>query len=168
MGIKTVQVHSDADAVSLAVEMADEAVAIGPGPAAQSYLVADKIIEAAKRTGAEAIHPGYGFLSERAEFARILAGEGIAFIGPNPDAIEAMGDKIASKRLAAEAGVSTVPGHLDVIEDVAHAIRIAEDIGYPVMLKASAGGGGKGMRVAFDRQGVEEGFPAARSEAASS
>ena len=168
MGIRTVQVHSDADAGSLAVEMADEAVAIGPAPAAQSYLVMDRIIAAAKATGAQAIHPGYGFLSERAEFARALAAEGIAFIGPNPEAIDAMGDKIASKRLAAEAGVSTVPGHLDVIEDIAHAIRIAEDIGYPVMLKASAGGGGKGMRIAFDRQGVEEGFPAARSEAASS
>ena len=167
MGIRTVQVHSDADAGSLAVEMADEAVAIGPAPAAQSYLVMDRIIAAAKATGAQAIHPGYGFLSERAEFARALAAEGIAFIGPNPEAIDAMGDKIASKRLAAEAGVSTVPGHLDVIEDIAHAIRIAEDIGYPVMLKASAGGGGKGMRIAFDRQGVEEGFPAARSEAAS-
>ena len=168
MGIKTVQVHSDADAASLAVEMADEAVAIGPAPAAHSYLVMERIIAAAKATGAQAIHPGYGFLSERAAFARALAAEGIAFIGPNPEAIEAMGDKIASKRLAAEAGVSTVPGHLDVIQDVPHAIRIAEDIGYPVMLKASAGGGGKGMRVAFDRQGVEEGFPAATAEAASS
>ena len=168
MGIKTVQVHSDADAGSLAVEMADQAVAIGPAPAAQSYLVAGKIVAAAKQTRAEAIHPGYGFLSERAEFARALQGEGIAFIGPNPAAIDAMGDKIASKRLAAEAGVSTVPGHLDVIEDIPHAIRIAEDIGYPVMLKASAGGGGKGMRIAFDRQGVEEGFPAAQAEAASS
>ena len=168
MGIRTVQVHSDADASSLAVEMADEAVAIGPAPAAQSYLVMDRIIAAAKAKGAQAIHPGYGFLSERAGFARALAAEGIAFIGPNPEAIEAMGDKIASKRLAAEAGVSTVPGHLDVILDVPHAIRIAEDIGYPVMLKASAGGGGKGMRIAFDRQGVEEGFPAATAEAASS
>jgi propionyl-CoA carboxylase alpha chain len=168
MGIRTVQVHSDADAGSLAVAMADEAVNIGPPPAAQSYLAMDRIIAAAKRTGAQAIHPGYGFLSERAEFARALAAEAIAFIGPNPEAIEAMGDKIASKRLAAEAGVSTVPGHLDVILDIAHAIRIAEDIGYPVMLKASAGGGGKGMRIAFDRQGVEEGFPAARAEAASS
>ena len=168
MGIKTVQVHSDADASSLAVEMADEAVAIGPAPAAQSYLVMDRIIAAAKATGAQAIHPGYGFLSERAGFARALAAEGVAFIGPNPEAIEAMGDKIASKRLAAGAGVSTVPGHLDVILDVPHAIRIAEDIGYPVMLKASAGGGGKGMRIAFDRQGVEEGFPAATAEAAAS
>src|SRR5436305_2525163 len=148
--------------------MADEAVAIGPAPAAQSYLVAQKIIDAARRTGAEAIHPGYGFLSERAEFARALAAEGIAFIGPNPEAIDAMGDKIASKKLAAEAGVSTVPGFLDVITDVAHAIRIAESIGYPVMLKASAGGGGKGMRVAWNRTDVEEGFPAASAEAASS
>jgi len=168
MGIKTVQVHSDADAGSLAVEMADEAVAIGPAPAAQSYLVVQKIIDAARRTGAEAIHPGYGFLSERAEFARALATEGIAFIGPNPEAIDAMGDKIASKRLAAAAGVSTVPGHLDVITDETHAIEIAESIGYPVMLKASAGGGGKGMRVAWNRTDVEEGFPAARAEAASS
>ena len=168
MGIRTVQVHSDADAGSLAVEMADEAVAIGPAPAAQSYLVMERIIAAAKATGAQAIHPGYGFLSERAEFARALEAEGIAFIGPNPRAIDAMGDKIASKRLAAEAGVSTVPGRVDVITDVSHAIQIAESIGYPVMLKASAGGGGKGMRIAFDRQGVEEGFPAATAEAASS
>jgi propionyl-CoA carboxylase alpha chain len=168
MGIKTVQVHSDADAASLAVEMADEKVPIGPAPAAQSYLVAERIIEAAKRTGADAIHPGYGFLSERAEFARALAREGIAFIGPNPEAIEAMGDKIASKKLAAAAGVSTVPGHLDVIKDVKHAIKIAESIGYPVMLKASAGGGGKGMRIAWNRTDVEEGFPAATAEAASS
>ena len=168
MGIKTVQVHSDADAGSLAVSMADEAVGIGPAPAAQSYLVAQKIIDAARRTGAEAIHPGYGFLSERAEFARALAAEGIAFIGPNPEAIDAMGDKIASKKLAAEAGVSTVPGFLDVITDIDHAIRISESIGYPVMLKASAGGGGKGMRVAWNRTDVEEGFPAATAEAASS
>ena len=168
LGIATVQVHSEADALSLAVEMADEAVLIGPSPAAQSYLSIDKIIAAAKATGAEAVHPGYGFLSERAQFARALAAEGIAFIGPNPDAIDAMGDKITSKRFAAEAGVSTVPGHLDVITDTAHAIRIAEDIGYPVMLKASAGGGGKGMRIARDRTDVEEGFPAASAEAKAS
>ncbi len=168
MGIATVQVHSTADASSLAVEMADEAVLIGPPPAAASYLLVDAIIAAAKQTGAEAVHPGYGFLSERAEFARALAAEGIAFIGPNPTAIDAMGDKITSKRFAAQAGVSTVPGHLDVIEDVPHAIRIAEDIGYPVMLKASAGGGGKGMRIAFNRSDVEEGFPAASAEALSS
>ena len=168
MGIATVQVHSTADASSLAVEMADEAVLIGPPPAAASYLLVDAIIAAAKQTGAEAVHPGYGFLSERAEFARALAAEGIAFIGPNPTAIDAMGDKITSKRFAAQAGVSTVPGHLDVIEDVPHAIRIAEDIGYPVMLKASAGGGGKGMRIAFNRSDVEEGFPAASAEAKAS
>ena len=168
MGIATVVVYSDADAGSLAVEMADEAVPIGPPPAAQSYLLIDRIVEAAKATGAQAVHPGYGFLSERAAFARALAADGIVFIGPNVRAIEAMGDKIASKRYAAEAGVSTVPGFLDVIEDVAHAVRIAEQVGYPVMLKASAGGGGKGMRVAWNRAEVEEGFPAARSEAASS
>ena len=168
LGIKTVQVYSDADAASLAVELADEAVRIGPPPAAQSYLLIDAIIEAAKATGAEAVHPGYGFLSERPEFAKALHRAGIVFIGPNPHAIEAMGDKIASKRFAAEAGVSTVPGHLDVIIDTAHAIRIAEDIGYPVMVKASAGGGGKGMRVAWSRQDVEEGFPAATSEARAS
>ena len=168
MGIRTVQVYSQADAGSLAVEMADEAVLIGPPPAAQSYLLADRIVEAAKATGAQAIHPGYGFLSERASFARALQAEGLVFIGPNPRAIEAMGDKIESKRFAAAAQVSTVPGHLDVIEDTAHAVRIAEDIGYPVMIKASAGGGGKGMRVAWTRAEVLEGFPAARSEAGSS
>ena len=168
LGIRTVQVHSDADAGSLAVEMADEAVAIGPPPAAQSYLMAEGIISAAKATGAQAVHPGYGFLSERAEFARALAAEGLVFIGPNPDAIDAMGDKIASKRFAAAAGVSMVPGRLDVIADVPHAIRIAEEIGYPVMLKASAGGGGKGMRIAWTRKDVEEGFPAAQAEAVAS
>ena len=168
MGIRTVQVYSDADAASLAVEMADEAVLIGPAPAGQSYLVIDKIIAAAKASGAQAIHPGYGFLSERAEFARALQAEGIGFIGPNPEAIDAMGDKIASKRFAADAKVTTVPGHLGVIEDVAHAISIAEEIGYPVMIKASAGGGGKGMRIAHDRRDVEEGFPAAKAEALSS
>ena len=168
MGIATVQVHSTADASSLAVEMADEAVLIGPPPANASYLLIDRIIEAAKTTGADAVHPGYGFLSERAEFARALERVGIAFIGPNPAAIDAMGDKITSKRFAAEAGVSTVPGHLDVIRDTAHAIRIAEEIGYPVMIKASAGGGGKGMRIAFSRTDVEEGFPAATAEALAS
>jgi propionyl-CoA carboxylase alpha chain len=168
MGIATVQVFSDPDAGSLAVQMADERVAIGPAPAAQSYLAVDKIIAAAKATGAQAIHPGYGFLSERAGFARALKAEGIAFIGPNPEAIDAMGDKIASKRFAAEARVSTVPGHLGVIEGVKDAIRIAEEIGYPVMIKASAGGGGKGMRIAFNRRDVEEGFPAATAEAVAS
>ena len=168
MGIATVQVHSIADASSLAVEMADEAVLIGPPPANASYLLIDRILEAARATGADAVHPGYGFLSERAEFARALEREGIAFIGPNPSAIDAMGDKITSKRFAAEAGVSTVPGYLDVIRDTAHAIRIAEDVGYPVMIKASAGGGGKGMRIAFSRMDVEEGFPAATAEALAS
>ena len=165
MGIGTVQVYSDADAGSLAVEMADEAVHIGPSPAAQSYLLADRIIAAAKETGAEAIHPGFGFLSENAGFARALEAEGLVFIGPNPAAIEAMGDKIQSKRFAAAAKVSTVPGHMGEIEDVAHAVKISEEIGYPVMIKASAGGGGKGIRVAWSRRDVEEGFPAVRAEA---
>jgi propionyl-CoA carboxylase alpha chain len=142
MGIRTVQVYSDADAGSLAVEMADETVHIGPPPAAQSYLVMDRIVEAAKATGAQAIHPGFGFLSEKAEFAERLKAEGIVFIGPNVRAIQAMGDKIESKKFAAEAKVSTVPGWLGVIEGVPHAIKIAEEIGYPVMMKASAGGRG--------------------------
>ncbi|MGI9168740.1 MAG: biotin carboxylase N-terminal domain-containing protein [Caulobacteraceae bacterium] len=165
MGIATVAVYSEADAGSLAVEMADEAMFIGPSPAAQSYLMAEKIIAAARQTGAQAIHPGFGFLSERAEFARQCAGAGLVFIGPNPGAIEAMGDKIASKRFAAAAGVSVVPGHVGEIEDAAHAVRIAAEIGYPVMIKASAGGGGKGIRVAGGRRDVEEGFPAVRGEA---
>jgi propionyl-CoA carboxylase alpha chain len=167
LGISVVQVYSEADADSLAVEQADESVLIGPAPAAQSYLAMDKIIEAAKRTGAQAVHPGFGFLSENAEFARRLEAEGIAFIGPNPRAIEAMGDKIESKKFAAAAKVATVPGWLGVIENIAHAVKIAEEIGYPVMMKASAGGGGKGMRIAWNRKDVEEGFPAARAEAKS-
>ncbi|MBQ1540803.1 acetyl/propionyl-CoA carboxylase subunit alpha [Caulobacter sp. CCUG 60055] len=165
MGIKTVVVYSEADADSLAVEMADEAVFIGPAPAAQSYLVADKIIAACKQTGAQAVHPGFGFLSEKAEFAQRCADEGVVFIGPNPKAIEAMGDKIESKKFASAAKVNTVPGHIGEIDDTAHAVRIAEEIGYPVMIKASAGGGGKGIRVAHDRKDVEEGFPAVRAEA---
>jgi propionyl-CoA carboxylase alpha chain len=168
MGIATVQIYSDADAGSMAVDMADEAVRIGPPPAAQSYLMMDEIIRVATETGAEAIHPGYGFLSERAEFARRLAAEGIVFIGPNPRAIDAMGDKIESKKFAAAAKVSTVPGHLGVIEGVAQAITIAEEVGFPVMMKASAGGGGKGMRIAWNRTDVEEGFPAAQAEARAS
>jgi propionyl-CoA carboxylase alpha chain len=140
-------------------------VFIGPSPASQSYLVAEKIIAAAKETGAQAIHPGFGFLSEKAEFARACAAAGLVFIGPNPDAIDAMGDKIQSKAFAAKAGVSVVPGHVGEIDDTAHAVRIAEEIGYPVMIKASAGGGGKGIRVAWTRQDVEEGFPAVRAEA---
>jgi len=168
LGIKTVVVYSEADADSMAVEMADEAVFIGPPPAAQSYLVADKIIAAAKETGAEAIHPGFGFLSENAGFAKRCADEGIVFIGPNPKAIEAMGDKIESKKFAAKAKVSVVPGHVGEIDDTAHAIRISEEIGYPVMIKASAGGGGKGIRVAWNEKDVEEGFPAVRAEAKAS
>jgi propionyl-CoA carboxylase alpha chain len=159
LGIQTVVVYSEADADSLAVEMADETVFIGPAPAAQSYLVPDKIIDACRSTGAQAVHPGFGFLSERADFAQRCADEGIVFIGPNPHAIHAMGDKIESKKAAAAAGVTTVPGHMGEIDDAAHAVRISEEIGYPVMIKASAGGGGKGIRVAWSRQDVEEGFP---------
>ena len=165
MGIQTVQVYSEADAGSLAVEMADEAVLIGPAPAAQSYLLADKIVEAVRQTGAQAVHPGFGFLSENASFARRLRDEGIAFIGPNPEAIEAMGDKITSKRFAAEAGVSTVPGHMGLIETPEEAVTIAREIGYPVMIKASAGGGGKGIRVAHGDDDMAEGFAAVKAEA---
>ena len=168
MGIKTVAVYSDADKDALHVEMADEAVAIGPPAAAQSYLVIDKIVAACKATGAEAVHPGYGFLSERAAFAQALADAGIVFIGPNIRAIEAMGDKIESKKFANAAKVSTVPGYLGVIESPERAAEIADEIGYPVMIKASAGGGGKGMRIAHSRQEVSEGFARARSEAKSS
>ncbi|MEI7931556.1 MAG: acetyl/propionyl/methylcrotonyl-CoA carboxylase subunit alpha [Alphaproteobacteria bacterium] len=168
LGIKTVVVYSEADADSLAVEMADETVFIGPPPANQSYLVADKIIAAAKETGAEAIHPGFGFLSENASFAQRCADEGIVFIGPNPGAISAMGDKIESKKFAQKANVSCVPGYIGEIADTAHAVKISEEIGYPVMIKASAGGGGKGIRVAWNRKDVEEGFPAVRSEAKAS
>src|ERR1700761_7046409 len=168
MGIGTVAVYSEADRDALHVEMADEAVLIGPPPAAQSYLVIEKIIAACKASGAEAVHPGYGFLSEREAFATALAEAGIVFIGPNPKAIAAMGDKIESKKAAAAAKVSTVPGHLGVIEDEAQAAKIADEIGYPVMIKASAGGGGKGMRIAHSRDEVAEGFTRARSEAKSS
>ncbi len=168
MGIATVAVYSDADKDALHVEMADDAVHIGPPQAAQSYLVIEKIIEACKRTGAEAVHPGYGFLSEREAFPRALSEAGLVFIGPNPAAIAAMGDKIESKKAAARAGVSTVPGFLGVIEDERHAMKIAEEIGFPVMIKASAGGGGKGMRVAYSSVEVAEGFNRARSEAKSS
>jgi propionyl-CoA carboxylase alpha chain len=168
LGIATVVVYSDADAGSMAVEMADEAVHIGPSPANQSYLIADKIIDACKQTGAQAVHPGFGFLSENAGFAQRCADEGVVFIGPNPGAIRAMGDKIESKKFAQAAGVSCVPGHIGEIDDTAHAIKISEEIGYPVMIKASAGGGGKGIRVAWHRQDVEEGFPAVRAEAKAS
>jgi propionyl-CoA carboxylase alpha chain len=168
MRIETVAVYSEADRDALHVEMADAAVAIGPPPAAQSYLVIDKIVAACKASGAEAVHPGYGFLSERAAFASALADAGIVFIGPNPKAIAAMGDKIESKKAAAAAKVSTVPGHLGVIEDEKQAAKIADEIGYPVMIKASAGGGGKGMRIAHSREEVADGFARARSEAKSS
>ena len=168
MGIETVAVYSEADRDALHVEMADLALPIGPPPAAQSYLVVANIIAACKQSGAEAVHPGYGFLSERAAFAEALAKAGIVFIGPNPKAIAAMGDKIESKKAAARAQVSTVPGHLGVIEDDIQAIAIAEQIGYPVMIKASAGGGGKGMRIAFTKGEVAENFARARSEAKSS
>src|SRR5690348_13315945 len=168
MGIATVAIFSEADRDALHVEMADEAVPIGPPPAAQSYLSIERIVEACKATGAEAVHPGYGFLSERAAFAEALAAARIVFIGPNAKAIAAMGDKIESKKAAARAKVSTVPGHLGVIADAKEAVKIAEQIGYPVMIKASAGGGGKGMRVAASTAEVREGFERARSEAQSS
>jgi propionyl-CoA carboxylase alpha subunit len=168
MGIETVAVYSDADRDALHVEMADMAVPIGPAPAAESYLVIDKIVAACKQSGAEAVHPGYGFLSEREAFPNALAKAGIVFIGPNPKAIAAMGDKIESKKAAAAAKVTTVPGHLGVISDEAHAVKIADEIGYPVMIKASAGGGGKGMRIAHSQAEVAEGFARAKSEAQSS
>ena len=168
MGIKTVAVYSDADADALHVEMADEAVHIGPPPAAESYLLADRILEVCKETGAEAIHPGYGFLSERASFVEAVQKAGLAFIGPDPRAIDAMGDKITSKKLAAEAGVSTVPGHMGIIEDADEAAKISDSVGYPVMLKASAGGGGKGMRIAYNDEEAREGFISAQNEARAS
>ncbi len=164
MGIATVAVYSDADARAPFVRMADEAVHIGPAPAAESYLIPEKIIEACKRTEAEAVHPGYGFLSERASFVEALEKEGIAFIGPPVKAIAAMGDKIESKKLAKEAGVNTVPGSPDAIETTDEALKWAHKIGYPVMMKASAGGGGKGMRLAWNDKDVEEGFEATRRE----
>jgi propionyl-CoA carboxylase alpha chain len=168
LGIKTVAVYSEADRDALHVELADEAVGIGPPPAAQSYLLIDRIIDACRKTGAEAVHPGYGFLAEREAFPHALAKAGIAFIGPNPRAIAAMGDKIESKKLAAKAGVATVPGYLGDIDNAKHAVRVAAEIGYPVMIKASAGGGGKGMRIAYAAKEVEEGFALARSEAKAS
>ncbi len=164
MGIATVAVYSDADARAPFVRMADEAVHIGPSPASESYLIADKIIAAAKQTGAEAVHPGYGFLSERTSFAEALAKEGIEFIGPPVGAIAAMGDKIESKKLALKAGVNVVPGFVGEIDDTEHAVRISAEIGYPVMMKASAGGGGKGMRLAYTEQDVREGFEATKRE----
>ncbi len=167
MGIQTVAVHSEADQDALHVSLADEAVCIGPAPSAESYLVIDKIRQACLQTGAEAVHPGYGFLSENADFAERLAAAEIAFIGPNVHAIRSMGDKITSKRLAMEAGVNTVPGHADIIESADHAVAIADEIGYPVMLKASAGGGGKGMRIAHNDAECRDGFERATNEARS-
>ncbi|KWV54155.1 acetyl/propionyl-CoA carboxylase subuit alpha [Rhizobium altiplani] len=168
MGIATVAVYSDADANAMHVKMADEAVYIGASPSSQSYIVIDKIIEAIRQTGADAVHPGYGFLSENANFAAALQKEGVAFIGPPVGAIQAMGDKITSKKIAAEAGVSTVPGHMGLIEDADQAVKIASSIGYPVMIKASAGGGGKGMRIAWNDQEAREGFQSSKNEAKSS
>lgn len=168
MGIQTVAVYSDADRNALHVKMADEAVHIGPAPANQSYIVIDKIMDAIKQTGAEAVHPGYGFLSENSKFAEALEAVGVAFIGPPKGAIEAMGDKITSKKLAQEANVSTVPGYMGLIDDAEHAVKIANEVGYPVMIKASAGGGGKGMRIAWDDDEAREGFQSSKNEAANS
>ncbi len=168
MGIRTVAVYSDADRDALHVQMADEAVAIGPAPSAESYLVIERIVQACRDTGAQAVHPGYGFLSENPAFCEALEQAGIVFIGPGPHAMVSMGDKIASKRLAAEAGVNTIPGHDGVIEDADQAVEVAARIGYPVMLKASAGGGGKGMRVAWNEAECREGFERATSEAVAS
>jgi propionyl-CoA carboxylase alpha chain len=168
MGIQTVAVYSDADVDAVHVRMADEAVHIGPPPASESYIVIDKIMDAIKQSSAEAVHPGYGFLSENPKFAEALDAEGIAFIGPPVGAIEAMGDKITSKKIAAEAGVSTVPGYMGLVADAEEAATISREIGYPVMIKASAGGGGKGMRIAYNDEEAREGFERSKSEAASS
>ncbi|MFN3955441.1 MAG: acetyl-CoA carboxylase biotin carboxylase subunit [Pararhodobacter sp.] len=168
LGIRTVAVYSDADRNALHVRMADEAVHIGPSPANQSYIVIDKIMAAIRATGAEAVHPGYGFLSENMNFAAALEAEGVAFIGPPSKAIEAMGDKITSKKIAAEAGVSTVPGYMGLIADADEAVKISGEIGYPVMIKASAGGGGKGMRIAWNDEEAREGFQSSKNEAAAS
>ena len=168
MGIKTVAVYSEADKDARHVAMADEAILIGPAASRESYLVADKIIAAAKATGAEAIHPGYGFLSENEAFAKRVEDEGMAFIGPRHFSIAAMGDKIASKKLANEAKVNTIPGYNDAIDSAEQAVGIAQGIGYPVMIKASAGGGGKGLRVAFNDKEAFEGFTSCRNEARNS
>lgn len=168
MGIKTVAVYSDADRNALHVRMADEAVHIGPPPANQSYIVIDKIMDAIRQTGAQAVHPGYGFLSERMDFAAALEAEGVVFIGPPSPAIESMGDKITSKKIAQEAGVNTVPGYMGLIADAEEAVKISGEIGYPVMIKASAGGGGKGMRIAWNEQEAREGFEMSQNEARNS
>ncbi len=168
MGIGTVAIYSDADKNALHVSMADEAVHIGPPPANQSYIVIDKVMDAIRQSGAQAVHPGYGFLSENAKFAEALDAEGVAFVGPPVGAIESMGDKITSKKIAQEAGVSTVPGYMGLIEDADEAVKISNDIGYPVMIKASAGGGGKGMRIAWNDEEAREGFQSSKNEAANS
>ncbi|KAI4877054.1 hypothetical protein NFI96_011297 [Prochilodus magdalenae] len=168
MGIKTVAVHSDVDSSSVHVKMADEAVCVGPAPTSQSYLNMDAIMQAIQKTGAQAVHPGYGFLSENKEFARRLAAEGVTFIGPDTHAIQAMGDKIESKLIAKAAKVNTIPGFDGVVKDAEEAVRIAQQIGYPVMIKASAGGGGKGMRIAWNDEETREGFRFSSQEAASS
>lgn len=168
MGIRTVAIHSDVDASSVHVKMADEAVCVGPAPTSKSYLNMDAIMEAIKKTGAQAVHPGYGFLSENKEFAKCLAAEDVTFIGPDTHAIQAMGDKIESKLLAKRAKVNTIPGFDGVVKDADEAVRIAREIGYPVMIKASAGGGGKGMRIAWDDEETRDGFRFSSQEAASS
>ena len=168
MGIQTVAVYSDADRNALHVQMADEAVHIGPPPANQSYIVIDKVMDAIRQTGAEAVHPGYGFLSENMKFAAALEKEGVIYVGPPSPAIEAMGDKITSKKIAMEAGVSTVPGYMGLIADADEAVKISRQIGYPVMIKASAGGGGKGMRIAWSDEEARDGFQSSKNEAASS
>ncbi|NIZ14991.1 acetyl/propionyl/methylcrotonyl-CoA carboxylase subunit alpha [Phaeobacter sp. HF9A] len=168
MGIQTVAIYSDADKQALHVQMADEAVHVGPAPANQSYIVIDKVMAAIRESGAQAVHPGYGFLSENSKFAEALAAEGVAFVGPPVGAIEKMGDKITSKKIAQEAGVSTVPGYMGLIADAEEAVKISNEIGYPVMIKASAGGGGKGMRIAWSDEEAREGFQSSKNEAASS
>ncbi|WP_283967507.1 acetyl/propionyl/methylcrotonyl-CoA carboxylase subunit alpha [Tritonibacter sp. AK171] len=168
MGIETVAIYSDADRQALHVQMADEAVHVGPAPANQSYIVIDNVMAAIKSSGAQAVHPGYGFLSENAKFAEALEAAGVAFVGPPKGAIEAMGDKITSKKIAQEAGVSTVPGYMGLIADADEAVKISGEIGYPVMIKASAGGGGKGMRIAWNDEEAREGFQSSKNEAANS
>lgn len=168
MGISTVAIYSDADKNALHVKMADEAIHIGPAPANQSYIVIDKVMQAIRESGAQAVHPGYGFLSENAKFAEALAAEGVAFVGPPVGAIESMGDKITSKKIAQDAGVSTVPGYMGLIEDAEDAVKISNEVGYPVMIKASAGGGGKGMRIAWNDDEAREGFQSSKNEAANS
>ena len=168
MGIKTIAVFSDADRQALHVQMADESVSIGPPPANQSYIDIEKVISAVKETKANAVHPGYGFLSENAKFAKALSDIGVTFIGPPEHAIKSMGDKITSKKIAQDAGVNTVPGYMGIIDDDKEAVRISKQIGYPVMIKASAGGGGKGMRIAWNDTEVKEGFESSKNEAASS